>query len=119
MSRFSFALNDAPPPAVAVELGARRVAAATLQRRGGQPVIAAHAIEALPNGAIVPSLTAQNVRDAAAVTSALGRVLERIGRPRRVGLIVPDLVAKVSLVRFEQVPPRAEDLDQLIRWQVR
>jgi Tfp pilus assembly PilM family ATPase len=119
MSRFSFALNDAPAPAVAVELGARRVAAAALERRGGQPVISAHAVEGLPDGAIVPSLTGQNVRDAAAVTGALGRVLERVGRPRRVGLIVPDPVAKVSLVRFEQVPPRAQDLDQLIRWQVR
>jgi Tfp pilus assembly PilM family ATPase len=26
---------------------------------------------------------------------------------------------KVSLVRFEQVPARAQDLDQLVRWQVR
>jgi Tfp pilus assembly PilM family ATPase len=25
----------------------------------------------------------------------------------------------VSLIRFEQVPPRAQDLDQLIRWQVK
>ena len=46
-------------------------------------------------------------------------MLEQIGRPRRVGLVVPDPVAKVSLVRFEQVPARAQDLDQLIRWQVR
>src|SRR5439155_6864258 len=29
------------------------------------------------------------------------------------------LVAKVSLVRFEHVPGRAADLDQLVRWQVR
>ena len=43
----------------------------------------------------------------------------QVGRPRRVGLVVPDPVAKVSLVRFEQVPARAHDLDQLVRWQVR
>ena len=46
-------------------------------------------------------------------------MLERVGRPRRIGLIVPDPIAKVSLVRFEKVPARAQDLDQLIRWQVR
>jgi Tfp pilus assembly PilM family ATPase len=51
--------------------------------------------------------------------AALGRVLDQVGRPRRVGLVLPDLVAKVSLVRFEQVPVRASDLDQLVRWQVR
>jgi Tfp pilus assembly PilM family ATPase len=42
-----------------------------------------------------------------------------VGRPRRIGLVIPDSVVKVSLVRFEKVPGRAQDLDQLIRWQVR
>ena len=50
---------------------------------------------------------------------ALTSVLERVGRPRRVGLIVPDVVAKVSLVRFERVPSKLQELDQLVRWQVR
>jgi len=45
--------------------------------------------------------------------------LERAGRPRRIGLIVPDVVAKVSLVRFERVPSKLQELDQLVRWQVR
>ena len=53
------------------------------------------------------------------VAGAVGRLLERVGRARRVGLVLPDPVARVSLIRFEQVPPRAHDLDQLIRWQVR
>ena len=52
-------------------------------------------------------------------SARVGRVLERLGRPRRVGLVVPDPVAKVSLVRFEQVPAARQDLDQLVRWQVR
>lgn len=119
MSRFSFDLTDAPPPSAAVEIGARHVAAATLERRGPRPVVGAHAIEALPEGALAPSLTAHNVVDRDVVMAALGRVLERVGRPRRVGLVIQDPVAKVSLVRFEQVPARAQDLGQLIRWQVR
>ena len=81
--------------------------------------MSAHASEPLPEGALVPSLTAANLHDRPAVLGALGRVLERIGRPRRIGLVVPDVVARVSLVRFEQVPSRAQDLDQLVRWQVR
>ena len=112
-------LRDPSGPAVAVELAAHRVSAASLELRGGKPWIASHATEPLPDGALVPSLTAQNAHDRAAVVAALGRVLERTGRPRRIGLVVPDLVAKVSLVRFEQVPSRAADLDQLVRWQVR
>jgi Tfp pilus assembly PilM family ATPase len=68
---------------------------------------------------LVPSLTASNIRDRAALATSVNRVLERMGRPRRVGLVVPDVVAKVSLVRFEKLPPRPQDLDQLVRWQVR
>jgi Tfp pilus assembly PilM family ATPase len=118
MSIFS-SLRDSPAPAIAVEIASNRVSAASLDWRGGQPVVAAHAIEPLPDGALVPALTAVNTHDRAAVVAALGRVFERIGRPRRVGLIVPDVVAKISLVRFERVPAKAQDLDQLVRWQVR
>jgi len=58
--------------------------------------------------------------DRSAVIGALGRLFDRLGgRPRRIGLVIPDPVAKVSLVRFEQVPTRLQDLDQLVRWQVR
>src|SRR5260370_5179696 len=113
------ALRDAPPPPVAVEIAAHRVSAAGLETRGGRPVVAVHATEALPDGAVVASLTSHNLRDRASVAAALARVLERVGRPRRVGLIVPDPVAKVSLVHFENVPKRAQELDQVIRWQVR
>jgi Tfp pilus assembly PilM family ATPase len=114
-----FSLESAAPPGVAVELAARHVSAASLETRGGRPAIAAHAAEPLPEGALVPGLVALNIRDRASVAAALGRVLERVGRPRRVGLIVPDPAAKVSLVRFEHVPARAQDLDQIVRWQVR
>lgn len=112
-------LRESRTPPVAVEIAANHVAAGSLEWRGGQPVVSAHAIELLPPGALVPSLTSSNVQDRATVSGALNRALDRLGRPRRIGLVVPDLVAKVSLVRFEQVPARTQDLDQLVRWQVR
>jgi Tfp pilus assembly PilM family ATPase len=118
MSFFS-SLHDSPSPGVALEIASNRVAAASLDWRGGRPVIAVHAVEPLPEGALVPALTAVNAHDRAAVVAAVGRVLEKVGRPRRVGLVMPDVVAKVSLVKFERVPARASDLDQLVRWQVR
>jgi len=118
MTVFS-SLRGTSSPTAAVEIAATRVSGASLEWRGGQPALAAHALETLPEGALVPSLTAANVVDRAAVSGALGRVLERIGRPRRIALVVPDPVAKVSLITFERVAPRAEDLDELVRWQVR
>lgn len=118
MSLFS-SLRQSSEPTAAVEFTSARIAAATLTWRGGQPVVAAHAVEPLPDGALVPSLVAANVHNRAAVSGTLERVLDRLGRPRRIGLVVPDVIAKVSLVRFEHVPARAQDLDQLVRWQIR
>src|SRR2546425_6800803 len=118
MSRLT-SLREASTPRVAVEIATGRVSAASLEWHGQQRVIAAHATETIPDAALVPSLTATNTHDRATVVAALGRVLERTGRPKRIGLVVPDVVAKVSLVKFEKVPPRQKDLDQLVRWQVR
>ena len=116
---FLSTLRDSPAPAVAVEIAANRVSAAALEWRGSQATVAVHATEPLPAGALVPALTAANTHDRAQVLEPLTRVLERVGRPRRVGLVVPDVVAKVSLVKFETIPGKAQELDQLIRWQVR
>ncbi|HWF83375.1 MAG TPA: pilus assembly protein PilM [Vicinamibacterales bacterium] len=119
-SPFSWAtLSESAPPSAAVEISAHRVSAAAIEWRGGQPVVAAHAVEPLPEGAVVPSLTGRNVHDGDAAADAVKRVLDGIGRPRRVGLVVPDVVAKISLVRFEHVPARPQDLAQLVRWQVK
>jgi type IV pilus assembly protein PilM len=96
-----------------------RITGVSVDLRGGTPVIAAHASEVLPDQALVPALNAVNVRDRATVASALARVLDSLGRPKRIGLIVGDPVAKVSLVKLQQVPSRAQDLEQVIRWQVR
>ncbi len=112
-------LSESAGPTAAVEISARRVSAAAVEWRGGHAVVAAHAVEALPEGALLPALTTLNLHDRDAVAAAVARALDGIGRPRRIGLIVPDLVAKISLVRFEQVPAKAPDLDQLVRWQVK
>jgi type IV pilus assembly protein PilM len=113
------ALRESAAPAAAVEIAAGRVAGASLEWRGTQAFVAAHASEPLPDGALVPSLTAANLHDRATVAGVLGRVLEKIGRPRRIGLVLPDVVGRVSLVRFAQVPSKFQELDQLVRWQVR
>jgi type IV pilus assembly protein PilM len=108
-----------PPPDAAVEISSERVSAASVSSRGDELLVRAYAMEPLPPGAVVPSLTAQNIIDAEAVNKALRRVLSTIGGARRVALLIPDVSAKVSLIRFEQIPDRREDLEQLVRWQIR
>ena len=119
MSAFSLSLRGGAGPLAGLDIGAGRVAGVALDDRGGRPVITAHAVEPLPDGALIPALNALNIKDRAAVADAVGRVLERIGRPKRIGLVVGDPVAKVSQIKLQQVPAKAQDLDQVIRWQVR
>jgi type IV pilus assembly protein PilM len=109
-----------PPPDAAVEISAERVAVATMAGRGNDLVVHGYASEPLPTGAVVPSLTTHNIVDRPRVVTALRAAIERLGsRPRRVALVIPDLAARVSLLRFDRVPARREDLDQLVRWQLK
>jgi type IV pilus assembly protein PilM len=113
-------LLAAPAPTVAVEISARNVAAIAMTVHGDSPVIGGCGAEPLPAGAVVPSLTGTNITERTTAVRALSRVFERMAtRPRRVAVIIPDSVAKVSIVRFEKVPPNTSDLGRLIRWQVR
>jgi len=108
------------PPAAAVEINPRRVTAAVIADQGGTRVLTSYAGEPLPPGAVEAVLNGANVHDAAALTAAIGSVLDRLSsRPKRIALVLPDTIGKLSLVRFEKIPAKVEDLDQLIRWQVR
>jgi type IV pilus assembly protein PilM len=108
------------PPEVAIEVDADHVGAARLTWRGGAATVAAHTVEPLPPGLVVPSLATANVQDAPALGKAIIAALSRLGgRARRVALVLPDTVAKVSLVKFEKVPARQADLQELVRWQIR
>jgi len=105
---------------VAVQIARNRVSAAAVTVRDSKLSVTAHAVEPLPAGALSPALNSQNIADPRLVASSLQRVFERMGiRPKRVSLAVPDLVAKVSILKFEKVPDRAHDLEELVRWQVR
>jgi len=109
-----------PPPPAAVEMSARRVSVVAIGSQGGSRVLTAQSSELLPEGIVTPALNGVNVHDPAALAGALRSALERISpKPRRVALILPDTVAKVSLLRFDKVPARVQDFEQLVRWQIR
>ena len=118
-SVFSGLFASAAPPA-AVEITSRRVTAVGLAVRGATRTITGHGVEALAAGVVTPALNAVNVHDMAALTAALKAAADRLApRPKRIALILPDSVAKVSLLRFEKIPSKLVELDQLIKWQMR
>ena len=112
-------LASTPPP-VAVEITSRRVNAVALNANGANAIVTGYSSEPLPQGLVTPALNGANVHDAAALGAAVKTAVDRISpRPRRVALVLPDTVAKVSMVRFEKIPAKPQELDQLIKWQMR
>ena len=114
-------LFTTPAPDVAVEIDRTHVAAARLSMRGGQAVITAHASEPLAAGMVVPGLLTPNIPDVPALAEVIRGAVTQLGgsRPTRVSLVIPDTVAKVSLLRLEKVPARAADLQEIVKWQVK
>ena len=109
-----------PPLEAALEISPAAVSVAVLGGRSSNPVVQGYAVEPLPPGAVTPSLTSTNIADPDAVARALDSACQSLGlKPKRVALVIPDVTAKVSLVRFDQTPTRRDDLNQLIRWQVK
>ena len=112
-------LFDSPPPPAAVEITAHRVNVVAIDQ-GASPTISGQASELLPDGLVTPAINGPNVHDQGALAAAIRAAVDRLSpRPRRAALILPDIVAKVSMLRFEKVPPKADDLEQLVRWQIR
>ena len=112
-----FRLFAAPPPSAGIEIAADRVTGVVLDR---DRRVAAAVSRPLPAGAVTPAANAANVVEPDTVRDAVRQVRAALpGSPRRVALVVPDSAAKVSLLRFDKVPARAADLDQLVRWQAR
>ena len=108
-----------PPPSVGVEIASDRVTAVSLTRQGGGWIVGAHGTERLPAGVVTPALNATNIHDQRVLSGALRSAFDKLGgRPRRIALVIPDTAVKVSLLRFEKIPAQ-QDLDQLIRWQMR
>jgi type IV pilus assembly protein PilM len=109
-----------PPLEAALEISPAAVSVAVLGGRSGNPLVQGYAVEPLPAGAVTPSLTSTNISDRDAVGRAVTAACQSLGlKPKRIALVIPDVAAKVSLVKFEQTPSRREDLNQLIRWQVK
>ncbi|MFB3853648.1 MAG: type IV pilus biogenesis protein PilM [Vicinamibacterales bacterium] len=110
----------AAPVAAAISIEAGRVTAVSAAKGPRGPVVAGYATEPLAPGVVVPALAAANIADRAALSGAIDAVLRRLQpRPKRVALVLPDMVGKVSIVHFDAVPARRPDLDQMVRFQVR
>jgi len=107
-----------PHPPVVVEIAEPHVALARPASRGGHPEDLA--VEALPAGAVMPSTLETNLVQPEAVRSALGKLFDRVPvHGAHVALLVPDLVVRVFLLPFDNLPRRASEALPLLRWRLK
>ena len=117
---FIKAWRAASPPSVGVQLSENHASAVSIARTRRGVSVQEQAIEAFPPGIISPGLNNRNILKPGCVIETLSRMFDALElRSRRIGLVVPDSVAKVSLLRFEELPARNADLEELIRWRIK
>jgi type IV pilus assembly protein PilM len=103
---------------VAVEISPERVVAARVDRRTS--TLAQAAQQPLAAGAVVASATERNIEQPTVVSNAVRTALEKTGAVgREAVLLVPDLTARVSILDFETLPQRDEELLALVRFRLR
>ena len=116
-------VESLPPryPGVAVEIAADRINAVRLavDRKGGKARVAAFETHPLPDGAVEVALSKPNILNAAILLEALRSVFVKIGpRDHRVSLLLPDDVARVSLLGFSALPKTRRELGDLVRFRM-
>jgi type IV pilus assembly protein PilM len=111
-------LHAMPHPQLAVEIASGHVAAARWGKRRGH--LEAAAVEPLPAGAVMPSTVETNIAQPEAVRAALRRVFTRVPAGNApIALLVPDLVVRVFILPFDNLPRRTDEALPLLRWRLK
>ena len=108
-------------PGLAVEVSRRRITAVRVarDRKTGKNVLRGVQSRALADGAIVPSLTGVNVKDPEAVGVVIREVLDALeANEHRISLLLPDHVARVSLLQFATLPRSRKELADLVQFRM-
>lgn len=111
----------APYPSTAVEVDGNDVVLVRLKmRRRGRPLLEAHAVRPLDPDAIPQSIFEPVGGSQEALAARLAQLFAATGtRPGRVSLVLPDNLAKISLLQLPERPASARQLDELVRSKMR
>ena len=111
----------APYPPVALEVDRREALIVRLRRpRRGKPVLEGHASRSLSVEAVPGSIFDVPGGSLDELTQRFRELFEASGtRPNRVSLVLPDNVAKISLLTLPERPATNRQLDELVRARMR
>lgn len=116
----TFELRPSWPP-VAVELDRGELTLVRVRaRRRGKPSLEAHAVRALPPRSVGASIFRPNLAEPEDLAARLRELFEATGtRPGRVSLVLPDNLAKISIVTLPDRPASRKQLAEVLRFKLR
>lgn len=110
--------QSAARPRVGCEITSGRIIAARASEKSGS--LEMFATRQLAQGAVVPSLNAANIQDAAALRNAISGAMTPVsGKSRDVVAVLPDAVVRVLLLEFEDLPAKTQEADAVIRFRLK
>ena len=105
-------------PKFAVNLEPGFVAAARLS--SSKRLVQSVGMQDFPAGALAPSPNKSNIADMAAIRHSMDEVCKRVGHAGgRLGLLIPDVAARVALLSFETLPEDQREAEALVLWKMR
>ena len=109
-----------PYPGLAIGIDSQRLALARVKGRGGNAVLEAVAECEGAAGCVPATLFEQTRIDAEALKGSVERLLQQSGtKPGKASVILPDNLAKISLLSLPERPASNKQLEQIVRSQMR
>lgn len=114
------ALRPAYPP-VALEIGHSEIVLVRLKKRGrGKPELVAHRSVPMPEDARATSIFRPTLGSTAEIVQSVRRLLDDTGtKPGRLSIVLPDNLAKVSILHLPEAPGSRKQLDEIVRFKLR
>lgn len=108
-------------PAAALEVDRKEMVLVRLKRRGrGKPQLLAHESRPLPERGAGSSIFRPNLGAPEEMAASVRAMLESTGtKPGRLSLVLPDNLAKISLVTLPERPGSPRHMDEVLRFKLR
>ena len=106
--------------AAGFEVGQRMLRAVVLKKGGTRPGIAWASQVELPAGLLLNSFTEPNITDVPSFVSLAGRLVQQAGRRvSRINVALPDHVSRVSILEFDSLQGKKDEVEQMLRWRLK
>jgi len=106
--------------AAGFEVGQGTLRAAVLRRGGARPGISWAAQVELPPGLLLNSFTEPNITDFPVFVGLVERLFQPAGRRvSGINVALPDHVSRVSILEFDSLQGKKDEVEQMLRWRLK